>query len=235
MPDNQFPLSPEVQQTLLTYSVLAALTPLIPIPLVDDLAKTHFRRQMVRAVGAHYNTEFAPHAVPLLADEKGGSCLGVLGTIVLYPLKKIFRKIFFFLEWKRAIDTVGATFYHGFLLACALQNERVAPRGPHAPAQVRAAIDELLLQTNTSPFNALVRGVFSQSKSALRGAVAGLQNLLRPLAGKPTPGRVEETLQSAEAQENAQLSGVVARLQSALNELPAAHFRQLEKELLTRL
>ena len=40
------------QRGLVTYSVLAGLTPLIPVPFVDDLVKNYFRRRLLRSLAA---------------------------------------------------------------------------------------------------------------------------------------------------------------------------------------
>lgn len=235
--ERQFTASPAKsdQTVIISGAILAALTPLIPIPLVDDLAKAHFRRRMVRKIAESHNVPLAPHAVPILADEPPGSCLGCIGTAILYPLSKIFRKIFIFLEWKRAADTMSRTYYHGFLLSCAMEARRMAPVGSYSPSEVRAAVDSVLRQTDTSPLNAAVRGVFSQSRTTLRGAVAVLQKQLRPLAQLPTPGRVGDAIDSSQDQEDAMLVGVVSKLQESLATLPANHFLQLRARLLELL
>ena len=41
---------PNNQGTIATHAVLAGLTPLIPVPVVDDIAKNYFRRRMVRGL-----------------------------------------------------------------------------------------------------------------------------------------------------------------------------------------
>lgn len=220
------------QNTLATYSVLAALTPLIPIPFVDDLAKTYFRRQLVRALAANHAHAMSPQHVNALADEAGSGCLlGCLGTVLIYPVKFIFRKIFFFLELKRAADTASQTYCHGYLVACAFQEGWCAPAGPHQPAAVRAAIDAVLSQTDTSLVNRAARGAFSQSKGVLRGAVATLVGRLRSLAGRSSPEEVAQAIAAVEQQEEAQIEPIANRLQRALAELPAEHFEQLRARL----
>src|ERR1044072_3553735 len=40
------------QHVLVTHAVLTGLTPLIPVPLVDDLVKNYFRKRLVRSLAA---------------------------------------------------------------------------------------------------------------------------------------------------------------------------------------
>ena len=38
------------QKLIITHAVLTGLTPLIPVPIVDDLVKSYFQRRLVREV-----------------------------------------------------------------------------------------------------------------------------------------------------------------------------------------
>src|SRR5207302_10353585 len=89
-----------------TYSILAALTPLIPIPIVDDLVLAYLRRRLVRELAIAHARSLSGEDVAVLANERVRYFTGCLA----YPLKVLFRKLFFFLEWKRAAD-VGAHTY----------------------------------------------------------------------------------------------------------------------------
>src|SRR5687767_7690519 len=127
-------LSGASQRQIILHSVLAGLTPLIPIPLLDDLVKSYFKRRMVRKLAATH-TQFLNHTdLATLADDPDTGCLlGCLTTAIVYPLKAVFRKIFFFLEWKRAVDVVSHTYYQGYLLEFALGEKWIAPAGPRHP------------------------------------------------------------------------------------------------------
>lgn len=222
------------EQLILTYAVLTGLTPLIPVPFVDDLARTYFRRRLVQALAEAHGQNFVPGDVQILADEKGSSCLlGCLGTAFIYPLKFLFRKVFFFLEWKRAIDTASATYYHGFLLDYALQQNWIAPHGRHDSATVRAAIDDLIEQTDSSVINRAMRSAFAHSKGILRGAVTQMTAKLRG-AGKQSTD-VSSQLQNMESQEKDDVQGVVSDVQQALDKIPSQHFDDLRRKFAATL
>jgi hypothetical protein len=229
-------LDPKDQQTLLTYSVLTALTPLIPVPLVDDIAKGYFRRHLVGALAANHRMALDAQALQALADEaRSGSLLGVAGAIVTYPARKIFRKVFYVLEIKRAVDTLSQTYYHGFLVASALQEGLCAPSGPHSPVAVRAAIDAVLAGTDTSLVNRAARGALAQSKTALKGAVGILTNRLRGISENSRPEEVERAVTAAEPEEAGQIDVITARLQALIGEIPREHFEQLRAKLAANL
>jgi hypothetical protein len=222
------PSNDSTQDILVTHAVLTGLTPLIPIPFVDDLVYSYFLCSMVQRLATAHGMQLTPDAVQTLAAEKGGSCLlGCAGTVLLYPLKKIFSKIFFFLEWKRAADIISRTYYQGFLIDAAFQTGVL----PDAAATVRAAIDRVLARTNTSLVNRAAYGVVNQSKGALKSAGALLVSFL-PKAGKATSdAEVGQRVAAVEEEEKQQVRGIVGRLQAAIANLPSEHFEELRGEL----
>lgn len=225
-------LSGANQRQIILHSVLAGLTPLIPIPFVDDLMKTYFKRRMVRKLTAAQSQFLIDADVAKLADDPDTGCmLGCLTTLIVYPLKAIFRKVFFFLEWKRAIDVVSHTYYQGYLIEAALAERWIAPVGMRRAEEVRQAIDQVLLQLNTSLIERAVKGIFNQSRSALKGAARLLQNSLRALRGKPSQEEVAQAVEALQEEEERELEGVVGQLQSAINKIPSEHFEQLKERL----
>ncbi len=219
------------QRQIILHSILAGLTPLIPMPFLDDLVKTYFKRRMVRRLAAAHSQLLGDADVETLSDDKDSGCLvGCLTTVVIYPLKAIFRKIFFFLEWKRAIDTVSHTYYQGFLVEFALAERWLVPAGSIAATDARRVSDHLLQQVNTSLIERAVRGVFSQSKATIKKAANLLKEGMRRLTRRPSPAQVAEAIAPVEAAEEKELEGVVAQLQNAIERIPASHFDQLRDQ-----
>lgn len=107
--------------TILTHAVLAGLTPLIPVPLLDDWVKTIFLRRMVRQLSQGRGLSLPPEVHgALIQEDFWDNCVeGCLG-IGFKLLRYAFRKIFFWVEWRRALNTVSITYYTGFLLDAAL-------------------------------------------------------------------------------------------------------------------
>ena len=223
------------QKQIITHAVLAGLTPLIPIPFVDDMVKTYFQRRLVRNLIASQGQSLSDKDIKTLADDRGGCLLGCIGSVLLYPAKKIFRKIFFFLEWKRAVDIVSHLYYHGYLLDHAFENRWIAPAGSRPALEVRNAIDAVLKQVNTSLIERAVWGTFNQSKSALKASARLLQRSLQRVKGKPTEDQVAQAVEEVEPEEERELEGVIARLQKAIESMPAEHFEQLRLQLAAAL
>jgi hypothetical protein len=225
--------SESTNQTLITtHAVLVGLTPLIPIPLIDDLAKSYFQRRLVRKLATAYGHNLSSKDVKTLADDPDSGCLwGCLGMIFLYPIKKIFRKIFFFLEWKRAIDIVSRTYHQGYLIECVLQEQWLNPIGPRNAAEVRTAIDTVCREINTNPIERAVSGTFNQSKEVLKGAADLLKRSLQGIMGKPSEESVAQAAEAIEAEEERELGGVVSKLQKAIQNVPSEHFQGMRSRL----
>jgi hypothetical protein len=220
------------QTTILTHAVMVGLTPLIPVPFLDDAVKTYLQRRLVRSIGSTRGVSLDDETVKALADDPSGGCLlGCLGTVVFYPIKKIFRKIFFLLEWKRAVDLVSLTYHRAILLDHAIAEGWLA-RGP---ANVRAAVDEVVRETPTRPVEEAVRTTFRQSKSALKGAAAILQRAVSGLRREATPDEVGAAIEPVRDEEVHQVEGVVSSLGDRINAIPKEHFDGMRRRLAERL
>lgn len=236
-PESQNPAAPGADQgALLSYAVLTGLTPLIPIPFVDDLAKGYFRRRLVHTLAMGHGVRLTPEAVQGLSSEPQG-CLvsGCLSQVFLYPLRKIFRKIFYFLEWKRALDLTSQTYHFGYLVDCALRDGYVGPSGSRSVEEVRRAIEAVCREAPIKPIEGAVAATFRQSKSVLTSAVRSLERSLRSLTGRPQAAEVEAKLESVEEQERQEVAGVAQALGSRLQAVPQAHFQALRDQLRARL
>ncbi|HWO01155.1 MAG TPA: hypothetical protein VNS63_17980 [Blastocatellia bacterium] len=199
------------QRLIITHAVLTGLTPLIPIPILDDLARSYFQRRLVRQLAESYRRALSEQDVRVLADDANGGCFGCVGGAFLLPFKLIFRKLFFFLEWKRAADTVSRTYHQGYLLEYALREGGFPDQ--HATADVRAAIDAVLREVGTGPVERAVRLTFSQSKSALSSAARLLRRSLQGLSRKPDEEQVAQAAKAVE--EERVIEGVTRGVQCA--------------------
>lgn len=217
---------------IITFSVMAGLTPFIPVPFIDDLAKTYFKRRMTRELAASYEQTLTEADVKTLSDDADEGCLrGCLIGILIYPLKWIFRKIFIFLEWKRAVDIVTRAYYQGYLIDYALDQRWIAPAGETDATQARAAIDRVLAEVNPSLIERAVKETFSQSKNMLKSAARMLQTNLRRLTRRASEEQVEQAMESVEREEEREVEGVVSRLQQSIGKIPADHFDRLRAML----
>jgi hypothetical protein len=226
---------PKNQRTIAMHAVLAGLTPLIPVPVVDDLAKNYFRRRLVRRLAEAHGRALAPADAEALAAERETGCLtGCAGTLLLYPLKKVFRKIFFVLEWKRAVDLASRTYHFGYLVDH-IFGERLDETSGRSAVEMGAAVDAVCREAPIKPLEAAVGATFRQSKNVLAAGAGLLERSLRRVAGRGRKKQVESAVESVEAEEERQIEGVVTRLQHAVEAIPEEHFRRLRQQLAERL
>jgi hypothetical protein len=224
------------QAHILTHAVLVGLTPLIPIPVLDDLAKAYFLRRMTRSLAARRGAVLPDSEVAALVDEPDSGCLaGCIGTVVIYPVKKIFRKIFFFLEVKRAVDLTSAAFHRGLLVDHALAIGAIGgPTGLPVEA-VRSAIDGVLRTAGTQPVENAIRLTFRQSMGALRSAAETLQSAIQRVPKSSDLAEVARAVEPIEAEEERALGGVTDVLRARIESLPGEYFDRLYADLRARL
>jgi hypothetical protein len=225
------------QRIIITHAVLIGLTPLIPVPFIDDIVKGYFQRRLVRTLAAAHGRELSAEDVATLTEERGSGCLrGCLGQAFIFPLKMIFRKVFFFLEWKRAVDLTSSSFHQGYLIDYAL-GEGWLSKAAHARSadEVRTAIEEVCRESPIRPVETAIRISFKQSKSMLKAGARVLEQALKRITGKTDEREVAEAVTSVEAQEEREIAGVVSRLQKSIEAIPDEHFSSLRARLAARL
>jgi hypothetical protein len=214
------------------------LTPLIPIPVLDDLAKNYFRKRLVRSMAATHGRDLSEEELNALASEREGGCLrGCLSAALVYPLKAVFRKVFYFLEWKRAVDLTSRTYHFGYLVSYATTRRDGGPSllDTRGAREVNDAIQAVCREAPIKPLEGAVGGTFRQSRRVLRAAAALLAGSLRRLAGRARPEHVAEAIERVEPEEEREIEPVVTRLQRSIAAVPEDHFRALRARLDARL
>jgi hypothetical protein len=226
------------QRSIITHAVLAGLTPLIPVPLLDDVLKNYFLRRMLRSLAQAHGVQLDAETIITLTKERGGCARGCLGQVFVLPLKLIFRKIFFFLEWKRAVDLTSHTYHQGYLLDYALREGWLAGQ-PNANAgsadAIGAAIEEVCREAPIKPVETAIKVAFKQSKSMLMAGARVLGHGLRQVTGRPDEKQLSEAVTSVNAEEQKEIEGVVSRLHNSIEAIPEEHFRYLRTRLAARL
>ncbi|MCC7073777.1 MAG: hypothetical protein IT383_20880 [Deltaproteobacteria bacterium] len=95
----------------------------IPLPFVDDWVATLSRRQLVASILKRHGRQFATSDLKQLYDD-GGSLLGlpfrVAKGLVLAPIKKLFRTVFFVFALRDVAMAAGKTVALGHTLDRAL-------------------------------------------------------------------------------------------------------------------
>lgn len=157
-------------------ATLAGLSVLIPVPFVDDAFEGYFRRRIPGAV-ARSRGRALPAEVRAALDEEDaagrGGCATLPLRLTLGLLKRLSRKLLYFLTVKTATDRLSHYWYRAFLL-----DHMLAAGHLDDPATARHAhrAMEQVLATTAGPLPRVARQMVASSRnvwSALRLAREG--------------------------------------------------------------
>lgn len=150
-------------------ATFAGLSVLIPIPLVDWVFERYFRLRIPGSI-ARYRGNPVPAPVIDTLNQSGEGCLGSCLTLpfkaVLILLKRLSRKILYFLTVKEASDQLSLYWHRAFLMDYMLLAGHLADE---ASARVaRQAMEEVLVDTTTSPLSSLAGSVVTGTRHLFR-------------------------------------------------------------------
>jgi hypothetical protein len=168
MPETKVP--PRFDWAIYADATFAGLAALIPLPLVDLYFEWLFRRRMVRAIAYRNGRLLNTPTINEINRDRSGQLQGCL----LWPLKLVYsflkrlsRKIFYFLAIKEAVDNLNYYWHRAFLLDYMLR----AGYLDHSREEVVQAVqtlDLVLKQTDESPLLQLARQVVGGVRHVLR-------------------------------------------------------------------
>lgn len=224
------------QRILITHAVLVGLTQLIPIPVLDNLAKSYFRKRLVRGLAAAEGRALSDAELDALVAERR-NLNGFLLSALLYPLKVAFRTLFYFLTLKRAAALSSRTYHFGYLVGYAMRSRTDGGSllDLHGARDVNDAIEYLCRKFPIKPLESAFDSSFRQSKRALRAGAVFLAGSLRRLTGLALPEQVAEAIAQIESNEEREIEPVVTCLQRSIASIPEEYFQTLCAQLDTRL
>jgi len=98
-------------------TLLVGLSPLIPIPVVDDLITAALCRWRVKYLASQYGLTLTKEEIKTLADLQQSGCLGGFAQRTLgYVVKSFFQNLLFWLEAGRVANLLAQSYYDGVLL-----------------------------------------------------------------------------------------------------------------------
>jgi hypothetical protein len=131
-------------------ALFAGLSPLVPLPLLDGWVERRLTRAMLRRVLADAGRPVDDATLGILTEDRSGMLVGCLGVAVVWPLKKLFRTVLYFLTVKDVLDAVTRA-----ALVAAMVH--AAPPGLVAdPKRLRDGMDATLARWNYSPLSRTV-------------------------------------------------------------------------------
>lgn len=168
-------------QLVTKHAIMAGLTGLLPIPFVDDWLLRAVQRRMLRALLEHEGVPL-PRSWSSPVDENDSGLSHLLASslkstsrkiayqLLLFPLRKVARKVLYVFAIRDCIHRSTHIFAEGYLYIHALR-EGYLPRtrAPKADelASVALSIERALEQTKLQPTRSILRRFFSRSWSLL--------------------------------------------------------------------
>jgi hypothetical protein len=242
----------DLPRHLIFHSMLSGLCPAIPLPFLDDWAMRFTRRRMVVAYldGASLPTHREVVDFIIRGDPPPAKgCVRrivslpfkLIFLLILYPIKKMFRKLLVFLLVKDCVNQFSSTLHQGYLLQVALDHNRLTATDIESITPnlrcVYKAIEVTCKETDTRPVNKLLTTIIAQSRKTLFAAARPLRAVLRreyredkqsmasdlPIADPPEFKGEEE-----------ELDNVLDELEDALEQNPS-YFRRLESTFLANV
>ena len=156
------------------YALLAALTGLIPLPVLDTMAEDLLRRRLLRLQLRKRGLKLPREDVAMLANRPAGGCGGIVLAIVLFPVKKLLRWILWVWQLKDMTDTLIEVVHHALLVEEALDRGWV----PGDAKKVRAAMNRATTQIDTRPIERALATLFAGSRRDFRRRLAPLMKQL---------------------------------------------------------
>ncbi|KFA92956.1 hypothetical protein [Archangium violaceum] len=178
-------VSPQVQRVAL-YAVASGLTPLIPVPFLDEYALRRVREGMVRSILRERSFSPPDRTVTVLAGlhpREGSRLQQFASKTALFSLRLTWRKAYRRLAtaiWvKDCVDMASVSLHHGYLLQHALERgdlDATTLATEDVPRRVHAAIDAACKELDARPVNQALRRLFAGSRLLLSELTKALES-----------------------------------------------------------
>lgn len=168
------PARPSSAATAFSWSLyadatFAGLSILVPIPFVDSAFEWFFKRRVPGAIARWRGRRLDPTVVAELNHEKSSwleSCLMLPVTLTWGLIKRLSKKVLYFLTIKEATDHLSYQWHRAFLIDYALQQGHLETR---ADAEVaRLAMEYALATGTTSPLENLAQRLIPHTRHITR-------------------------------------------------------------------
>ena len=204
---------PSGLHSVILYSLFAGVCPLIPVPWVDDFVLARVRRAAFRRLFRQGGAEPTSFQLAELTADRSSWLRGCFAGLVLYPIKRIFRKIIFVFTLKDCVDAASRTFHQLWLVRHLVADWQAGPAevagGVAAFARLKRALDRTLAETDPRPVEQIFKHAFRQGRKRILQVAAALGRAIRRARGrKAREEAVDRLVEAAEARAAAGAEGV---------------------------
>jgi hypothetical protein len=160
-------------------ATFAGLSPLVPIPLLDLAFEWLFKRRMLGSIARRRGRKLDPAVYQTMNRGQGcrEGCLLWPIKLIFVLLKRISRKLLYFLTIKEASDQLSHYWHRAFLLDYMLALGHLD--SPETAAIARQALDKVLNTPDTSPLHQFAQQIAQNTRHvwrSLRGARLGQED-----------------------------------------------------------
>ncbi len=167
-------------RNLTLHSLLSGACAFVPLPWLDDHVLNKIRERQVREWAKQSNCDLSEIEVKILAGSERdfqavGCLLGALAAAAwrlgIYFVRKVVRKLLFFLMFKEASDLASATFHEGYLLRTVLRSPGLAGSlGTDEAWKIRWAVEATCAEVDTRPIHQILRRTLRGSRALITWA-----------------------------------------------------------------
>jgi hypothetical protein len=215
--ETDFPAPNEFEWQIYADATFAGLCPLIPIPLVDMIFEWYFRQRIGPVIARRRGRPLSSAVIQDINRGDGclGGCLGWPIKLTIKLLKRLSRKILYFLAIKEATDQLSHYWHRAYLLDYMVQHGYLADESVSDTAA--QALEKVLDHPHISPLNQLAHRI-----------VIGASHIFRTLrrARKGTEDEVVAQTRSLMAKNWSSFDGYFREL--------SAEYEQVYRELLAQ-
>ena len=218
---------------LLSSIVLIGASALIPIPFLDDVVKAYLERRLFRTLAQKEGLSVTNEELERLtkAPPKGCFVWGCLTGAIIYPIKRLIRKILYFLEIKRAVDQSTTALAEAWLFRLAMRRGLWSTgRAPEKADRLREVMEAACQSQGVKPLETAVHHAFEGAKGTLRG-------FARKFTRKTGTDekQMERAVDELEAEERDRLDSLTERLVDALASVSGPYLQGFAEQFEARL
>ncbi len=174
--------------SIVYHSVLAGLTPFIPVPFLDDWVRERITRSMVKHLLVTYRQHPNSEQIAIFCEGQSRSrgCFRsifllpvfLFKKLIIYLISKVIKKIFIILTFNECSEFASETFHIGFFVWNGLETGVITPdllESNDEIDRIHTAIVATCAEIDTRIFRRLFREAVRNHRSILRrtGAMLG--------------------------------------------------------------